>query len=81
VKAVNAVSSVLPTARPRMPNAGAGLRSPALVSEPTLAQFLESLHTSWQEGEVRPTSKRKEKNQQILAPMPRSIPDGDGANA
>ena len=33
----------------------------ALVSEPTLAQFLEDLRTSWQEGEVRPTSKRKEK--------------------
>jgi hypothetical protein len=33
----------------------------ALVSEPTLAQFLEGLRTSWQEGEVRPTSKRKEK--------------------
>jgi hypothetical protein len=33
----------------------------ALVSEPTLAQFLEGLRTSWREGEVRPTSKRKEK--------------------
>ena len=33
----------------------------ALVSEPTLTQFLEGLRTSWQEGEVRPTSKRKEK--------------------
>jgi hypothetical protein len=32
-----------------------------LVSEPTLTQFLEGLRTSWQEGEVRPTSKRKEK--------------------
>ena len=31
----------------------------ALVTEPTLAQFLEGLRTSWQEGEVRPTSKRK----------------------
>jgi hypothetical protein len=33
----------------------------ALVSEPTLTQFLEGLRTSWQEVEVRPTSKRKEK--------------------
>src|SRR5580692_1818491 len=31
------------------------------VSAPTLAQFLEGLRTSWQEGEVRPTSKRKKK--------------------
>jgi hypothetical protein len=33
----------------------------ALVSGPTLEQFLEGLRTSWQEGEVRPTCKRKEK--------------------
>jgi hypothetical protein len=33
----------------------------ARVTEPTLAQFLEGLRTSWQEGEVRPTSKRKKK--------------------
>jgi len=32
-----------------------------LISGPTLEQFLEGLRTSWQEGEVRPTSKRKEK--------------------
>jgi hypothetical protein len=31
----------------------------AVVNAPTLAQFLEGLRTSWQEGEVRPTSKRK----------------------
>jgi hypothetical protein len=39
----------------------------ALVTEPTLAQFLEGLRTSWQEGEVRPTSKRKEKSANIGA--------------
>src|SRR6202451_1957850 len=33
----------------------------ALVTEPTLAHFLEGLRTSWQEGEARPTSKRKKK--------------------
>jgi hypothetical protein len=32
-----------------------------LISEPTLAQFFEGLRTSWQEGEVRPTSVRKKK--------------------
>jgi hypothetical protein len=33
----------------------------APVSAPTLEQFLEGLRTSWQEGEVRPTSKLKKK--------------------
>ena len=33
----------------------------ASVNAPTLEQFLEGLRTSWQEGEVRPTSKLKEK--------------------
>jgi len=33
----------------------------ASVSLPTLEQFLEGLRTSWQEGEVRPTSKQKKK--------------------
>ena len=33
----------------------------ASVSLPTLEQFLEGLRTSWQEGEVRPTSKMKKK--------------------
>jgi hypothetical protein len=33
----------------------------AAPSAPTLAQFLQGLRTSWQEGEVRPTSKPKKK--------------------
>ena len=33
----------------------------AAPSAPTLAQFLSGLRTSWQEGEVRPTSKPKKK--------------------
>src|SRR5271166_1350759 len=33
----------------------------APVSAPTLELFLEGLRTSWQEGEVRPTSKPREK--------------------
>jgi hypothetical protein len=31
------------------------------VTTPTLAQFLSGLRTAWQEGEVRPTSRPKEK--------------------
>src|ERR1700712_2907688 len=42
----------------------------ARVTEPTLAQFLVGLRTSWQEGEVRPTSKRKEKVSKNLRRCP-----------
>jgi hypothetical protein len=42
----------------------------ARVTEPTLAQFLEGLRTSWQEGEVRPTSKRKGKVSKNLRRCP-----------
>jgi hypothetical protein len=45
----------------------------APVSEPTLAQFLEGLRTSWQEGEVRPTSKRKEKIGKYWRRCPESL--------
>ena len=42
----------------------------ARVTEPTLTQFLEGLRTSWQEGEVRPTSKRKKKVSKNLRRCP-----------
>ena len=40
------------------------------VSAPTLEQFLEGLRTSWHEGEVRPTSKPKEKGRKYLRTCP-----------
>jgi hypothetical protein len=42
----------------------------ASVSAPTLEQFLEGLRTSWHEGEVRPTSKPKEKGRKYLRTCP-----------
>jgi hypothetical protein len=42
----------------------------AAPSAPTLAQFLQGLRTSWQEGEVRPTSKPKKKVTQYWRTCP-----------
>src|SRR3954453_230659 len=40
------------------------------VRAPTLEKFLEGLRTSWNEGEVRPTSKPKEKARKYLRTCP-----------
>src|SRR3954454_18685142 len=42
----------------------------AAPSAPTLAQFLQGLRTSWQGGEVRPTSKPKKKVTQYWRTCP-----------
>jgi len=42
----------------------------AAPSAPTLAQFLQGLRTSWQEGEVRPTNKPKKKVAQYWRTCP-----------
>lgn len=42
----------------------------AAPSAPTLAQFLQGLRTSWQEGEVRPTSKPKKRVTQYCRRCP-----------
>jgi hypothetical protein len=42
----------------------------ASVGAPTLEQFLKGLRTSWHEGEVRPTSRPKEKARKYLRTCP-----------
>jgi hypothetical protein len=47
-----------------------GTGIPTALIGPTIEQFLSGLHTAWREGEIRPTSKVKEK-----APRGRRRPD------
>ena len=49
----------------------------AAPTAPTLAQFLLGLRTSWQDGEVRPTSKPKKKIVQYWRRCPDPFEAGD----